>query len=198
MCVMSGAPTTDSRLTPRGGRLTTSLLVGTIAVLAMATPAMAKVPYFTIELEGGPTAPGESLGIIVRMYEDAEHTKPADWLGASVPDVIAVVPEDGGYAESIDVLLEETAPGVYHGSVVIPSAGTWIVRPFPDPDVWGDMGAVEGYPDDIIVQVAEPGPSLPVIVSIVVAFAGIAGLLAIVARRSIGRLDPKAGTADPV
>jgi hypothetical protein len=174
-------------------RLLASATTAVIAALAMAVPAMAKVPYFSMELEGGPPAPGESLGIIVRMYEDAGHTKPADWLGASVPDLIAVVPAGGASGESMDVLLAETAPGVYRGSVIIPRAGTWIVRPFPDADVWGEMPRMEGFPDDMTVQVTEPGPPVPLVASIVLVLAGVAGLAALAARRSARRLDPQTG-----
>lgn len=192
---MSGTSISDHRFAPRTRGLATSLLVALIAVLAMATPVLAKVPYFTIEAEGGPPTPGESLDIVVRMYEDAGHTRPADWLGDSVADLVAVRPADGSTGESLDVLLVRTAPGVYRGSVVIPRAGTWIVRPFPDANVWGDMRLVEGYPDDMTIQVAQPGPALPVIGTIVLFLAGVAGLVMIAARHSTPRLDPQTGAA---
>lgn len=187
---MSGAPTTDPHLAPRARRFAGSLFVALIVVLTMAAPALAKVPYFTIELEGGPPAPGESLGIVVRMYEDVRHTLPADWLGDSIADLVTVLPEDGTARDSLDVLLERTAPGVYRGSVVIPRAGTWIVRPFPDAGSWRE-GFVEGYPDDVMVQVAEPGPPRSVIAAIILFLAGVAGLVMIAARRSMRRLDPQ-------
>ena len=165
-------------------RLSISTLIAVVGLLGAVTPALAKVPYFTMELEDGPPTPGESIGIVVRMYEDAAHTRPADWLGESVPDVIAVIPEGGGLGESIPVPLERTEPAVYRGSVVIPSAGTWIVRPFPDASVWGEMGRMEGYPEDLSVQVAEPGPPLAVVAGISVLVAGIVALLARLGIRS--------------
>ena len=165
-------------------RLSISSLIALVGVLGAVTPALAKVPYFTMELEGGPPAAGESIGIVVRMYEDAAHTKPADWLGKSMPDLIAVIPEGGGLGESIAVPLERTEPSVYRGSVVIPEAGTWIVRPFPDASVWGEMGRIDGYPDDMVVQVVEPGPPLPVVAGIALLVAGIVALLARLGIRS--------------
>jgi hypothetical protein len=193
---MSGTATTDRRLANRARPFGT-LLVATIAALGVASPALAKMPYFTIEVDTTAPSQGEPITLTVRLFADAQHTSPTDWPDRALSGLLAIMPADGVAAEarSMPVPLKKIGPGTYVGSVVIHQAGRWILRTFPDRSGWGTSELAPGYPSDIVLQVAEPGPPLPVVAAIALALAGIAGLATIVFRRNLRRLDPQTGTA---
>lgn len=128
-------------------------LVGAIAVgVLTAGIAAAKFPYFSVELDPPSPGAGEPVTITVRLWEDAEHTKPATWypMEGPVEDLI----EFHGDAGRMPVTLTPAGVAEYRAEVVL-SEGDWQLVAF----LYG-RGALdvpaEGYPSSLTVSVASP------------------------------------------
>jgi hypothetical protein len=184
---MSGVPPTDSRLTLRARALTISLVVATIAALAIASPALAKMPYFTVELETAAPVQGEPITLTVRLFADPQHTIPTDWPDRALSGLFAIMPADAmaGEARSLPVRLKKIGPGTYVGPVVIDRPGRWVLRAFPDRSGWGTSELPRGYPSDTLVEVRSSAPDLVLVVLMLGAILTAAGGLFVVGRRSV-------------
>jgi hypothetical protein len=136
-----------------------SLLGAMIAALAIASPALAKMPYFTIEVDTTAPGQGEPITLTVRLFEDAQHTIRTDWPDRTLSGLFAIMPADGVAAEarSLPVRLKQIGPGTYVGTVVIDQPGRWILRAFPDRSSWATTDLPAGYPADIVLDVRPRG-----------------------------------------
>jgi hypothetical protein len=188
---MSGAPTTDRHFAPRARGLGTSLLLATIAVLAIATPALAKFPYFTLEVDTTVPVQGEPIKVTVRTFGDSQHTLSADWFPGAPGGLLTMIPADGvaAGAHRIPVHLKKDGPGSYSGFVIIDRPGRWILRAFPDRSGWATTEPPAGYPSDIVLDVGSLAPDLAFAPLVLGALLTAAGAL-FVARRRIA-LDPQ-------
>jgi hypothetical protein len=184
---MSGTSISDHRFAPRTRGLATSLLVALVAVLAIATPVLAKMPYFTVELDTTAPVKGEPITVTVRLFADAQHALPTDWPDPALAGLIAIMPADrvAGQPRSLPVHLNKIGPGTYVGQVVIDRPGRWSLRVFPDRSGWGTSELPPGYPSDIELEVRAPGPDLTIVPLILGAILTAAGGLFVVSRRSV-------------
>jgi hypothetical protein len=166
----------------------------------MAAPALAKFPYFTLEVETTVPVQGEPITLTVRTYEDAQHTVSADWFPGAPGGLLAMIPADGvaAGAHPIPVHLKKDGPGTYSGFVIIDRPGRWILRAFPDRSGWATTELSAGYPSDIALEVRSLAPDLGFVPLMVGAILTAAGGLFVVWRRSLvdGRRSapvPRAG-----
>jgi hypothetical protein len=138
-------------------RLLAALLLGSAAVIVLgAGIAAGKFPYFSVDLEPASPRPWEPVTIIVRLWEDAAHTKPATWyaLKGPIEDLI----EFHGDAGRIPVTLVPAGVAEYRAEVVL-SEGDWQLVSFPLGR--GALGVhPEGYPSSLTVSVASPQADL--------------------------------------
>ena len=183
--------TTDRRFAARARALATSLLVATIAMLVLATPALAKMPYLTVELDATAPVQGEPVRLTVRLFEDAQHTVSTDWPDRALAGLLAMMPADGVATEarSLPVQLTKIGPGTYSGSVIIDRPGRWIVRAFPDRTGWATTDLSAGYPSDIVLEVRSLATDLGFVPLVLGAILTAAGGLVVARRRSA--LDPQ-------
>lgn len=166
-----------------------------VAAIALATaPAWAAFPPFTVEVTPSRPVAGERVEIVVRAWEDAEHTRPASLVGPEVVDnLIAAYPADRyvGRARTdgrLPIVLRQAGPASFRGAIVFPAPGTWLIVSFPDslaPSV-----AEPGYPDVIEVEVESTGagPSAVVPTALAAGLALLVGAwLTLRPRRGTGR-----------
>jgi hypothetical protein len=160
--------------------------VATIGVLAVATPALAKMPYFTIELDTTAPVQGEPVRLTVRLFADAQHTLPTDWPYRALAGLLVMTPADGVAAEArpLPVQLKKIGPGTYSGSVIIDRPGRWILRAFPDRSGWATPDLSAGYPSDIVLEVRTLAPDLGFVPLVLGAMLTAAGALFAARRRS--------------
>ena len=137
-------------------RLAVALGSGAVLVALSVQPAMAKLPYFTVELQPSVPAPGGVTAVVVRTFGDAHHTAPSEISGfTTLPRLFCAYPpgsnpvRPGTCAGGVWVDVARTAPNTYTGSVVFPSAGMWTLVSFPE--AVGPIGY--GYPDRTFVRV---------------------------------------------
>jgi len=133
------------------GHLVRSLVLGSVmALLLTVGPIAAKIPYFSIEVSPADPVDGEVVVIVVRMWDDAQHTQPASWSPGPTVDGLVEV---RGTRDRVPVTLVRQGDGAYRAEVTL-SAGSWEVVPFPelvDGMAGGALGA--GYPRPITVTV---------------------------------------------
>jgi hypothetical protein len=148
------------------------LILGMAAALLLgAGPAAAKVPYFSIEVSPPDPVDGDAVVVVLRMWDDAAHTRPAAWAEElAVERGLFQFHGDGGI---VPVTLQRFDQASYRGEVTL-AAGTWRVVPFPPwgPDVVASGG--EGYSAPASVTVRERMDSS---ILAVIAAAGMLGIL---------------------
>ena len=135
---------------PVGRRL--RYVVVLVAMLMIASmPAGAKMPPFTVTVEPNPPVAGETTTISVEL--DAAF--PAEELAG----LLALYPASNEHApgEVIALTLERVDPIRYEATVVIPQAGAWVLRAFPDRTGWSTQQVPPGYPDTIDLEVVPTG-----------------------------------------
>lgn len=131
-------------------RLVVLTVVGWLGVAA--TPASAKIPPFTVEVEPDPPVAGRTTRVLVEL----EMAFPVDEL----PGLLSLHPT-GGLADrsgDIPLTLERVGPARYQAEVVIPEAGGWVLVAFPDRSVWPTQQVPPGYPDALELEVAPTPP----------------------------------------
>ena len=127
------------------GHFVRSLVLGSVAALLLAVgPVAAKIPYFTIDVSPADPVDGDVVVIVVRMWDDAEHTQPATWSPGPTLDGLI---ELRGPSGRVPVTLVQLDDVTYSAEVTL-STGTWRVVAFPG----GMAGA--GYPQPTTVTVA--------------------------------------------
>ena len=153
------------------GHIVRSLLLGTVAALLLAVgPAAAKIPYFSIEVSPADPVDGEAVVIVVRMWDDAQHTQPATWSPGPTIDGLVEV---RGPSDRRPVTLVQVDDVTYRAEVTL-SAGTWELVAFPDLN--GGAGAPHPRP---IITVGSPVADVPSSATLGIAAGGALGILAV-------------------
>ena len=133
-------------------RYTRPVILGLAAALFVAVgPAAAKMPYFSVEVSPPDPVVGEAMVVVVRLWEDVDHTQPATW---PEEETIADLLEFRNDAETVPITLHRREDASYAAAVSL-AAGTWRLFHFPHgrgaitDGSWGD-----GYPAPLTVTVA--------------------------------------------
>jgi hypothetical protein len=147
------------RRTARG--LVTALGVLPV-ILAIPTPALAKVPPFTVEWAPRTPAVGQEATFTVRFWDDVAHTDRAGWVEWEfLEDLLWVVPSSAAAGDAIRLALVPERPGVLRGRIAFPTPGAWSVC------MWKASCPVPedapGYPGRLEV-IVEGDPTAPVAV----------------------------------
>lgn len=120
-------------------------------LMITSTPAGAKMPPFTVTVEPNPPVAGETTTVSVHL--DASF--PAEELGGLL--TVYQASNEQAHGEAIALTLERVDPIRYEATVVIPEAGAWVLRAFPDRIGWSTQQVPPGYPDTIDLEVGPPG-----------------------------------------
>lgn len=121
------------------------------ALVALPGAAVAKMPFVSVEVSPASPVAGEPVLVDVRLWNDVEHTSPADWGMPEMLDDLFVLRGPEGVAD-VDVILRQATPDHYTATVVVPSAGAWTLVAFPDLE---PRGIPPGYPDTLPIAVRE-------------------------------------------
>jgi len=135
-------------------RAVRSLIVGSAAAFLLTVgPVAAKMPFFSIELTPSDPRDGDVIVIVVRLWDDVEHTVPAMWWRH--PTLEALI-EAWGPTGRVPITLMRLDDATFHAEVKL-SKGTWRLVTFPGPG--GAVGSVgDGYPGPMTLTV---GPAAP-------------------------------------
>lgn len=134
-------------------RFVRSLALGLAASFLLAIgPTAAKMPYFSVELSPSDPVEGDPLVVVVRLWDDANHTQPATWWGERTIEGLL---EFRGDAATVPITLDRLDDGSY-SAVVGLAAGTWQLIPFPHGQGALADGGWDGYPAPLMVTVASP------------------------------------------
>lgn len=159
----------------RGRHGLTAIAVAAGLALLSAAPALAKVPYFSVEISPPEPMAGEPILVTVRTWEDVAHTVPMPFEAPDLDGLLAIRPVASPWAPT-DVPLHPSGPGEFEGSIVVPIGGNWMLVAFPDRAGWSSP-VPPGYPDTIFFSVRGETDAI----SPIAAGAGIAAILATLA-----------------
>ena len=106
-----------------------------LIALSVAGPVSAKMPYFTVELTPAAPRAGEPISVVVRTWDDVQHTIPARFAASEVMDGLLVIRAAGGGSPDIPVPLRLRKPDRFVGTVTLP-AGDWALVAFPNRAGW--------------------------------------------------------------
>jgi hypothetical protein len=176
-------------LSSRSARLLRATGLAAIIALSVAAAVSAKTPYFTVEITPAAPVADEPTLVVVRTWEDADHTIPARFDALEAMDGLLVFRATGGGAPDIPVPLRLRERDRFEGSVTLP-AGDWTLVAFPDRTGWSTAEVPAGYPDTVALTVREPGPDLPAFVIPLVAVAAVLVALALRLRLRPRRRSP--------
>lgn len=140
-----------SRREPAQGRLR-HLIVLLLVLMITAMPARAKMPPFTVTVEPTPPVAKETTTISAEF----EASFPVEELSTML--VLYRAPDEQEHGEEIAVTLERVDSIRYEATVVIPEAGSWVLKAFPDRTGWSTLEVPPGYPDMIELEVVA-GPA---------------------------------------
>ena len=144
---------TKGRRTVR--RLGSAIAIAAVLCLAATQSVAAKMPYFTVEVEPAAPIAGEPFVVVVRTWEDLEHSRPAGF-GAGELSGLLVARAANGDSPNVAIPLLLREPDRYEASLILP-AGDWTIVAFPDRSGWSSPTVPVGYPDTIPLVVREPG-----------------------------------------
>lgn len=156
------------------------LIVLLFGLMITATPAQGKMPPFIVTVEPNPPVAGETTTISAEF----EASFPVEELSGLL--VLYRASSEQEHGEEIAITLERVDSSRYEATVVIPEAGSWVLKAFPDRTGWSTQEVPPGYPDTIEFQVATPPtaasfPGQPTVgqipVAILLSIAGLRYLL---------------------
>jgi hypothetical protein len=134
-------------------RAAMSLLV--VILLVIPGAAMAKVPWSSVEFVPAAPVAGEPLTIVVRFWDDPDHTRPSTWW----PNPAAGVSlELEGPAGRVPITVTRAGDATYRAEVTL-AEGTWTLvvdQPFP-----GASGPTSVELTTVTVAAA-PGAAAPI------------------------------------
>jgi hypothetical protein len=138
--------------------------LGLIATLILlVSPAVsAKTPYFTVELRPAEPVRGHTLMVLVRTWEDRDHTVPARLDSADALAGLPVLRPMDRASSDVPVRLERVSTDLFTGSVAVPVEGAWDLVAFTDRSGWGSPEVPAGYPDRIPITTRASTGSLPI------------------------------------
>jgi hypothetical protein len=164
------------------GRLIYAMALGMILAALLPVTAVAKMPYFTVDITPAEPRPGESIVITMRTWEDSAHTIPAAF-DVEFSDLLVIRSASHG-SPDVPVSLNMRQPGWFESTVSLP-AGDWAVVAFPNRSGWATPEVPVGYPDSIAVTVREPSADgLPLLISAAVTLAVLAVIIGLRLRLS--------------
>lgn len=139
-------------------RVIKSLVLGSVAALFVAVGSVSgKVPYFSIDVTPAEPRVGDTVIVVVRMWDDARHTVPATWWPE--PTVEGLL-EARGPAGRVPITLSRVDAATYRAEITL-SEGTWRLVPFPRAGGGTVVGAAaEGYPAPMTVTVTSPASAV--------------------------------------
>lgn len=126
-----------------------------LAVVAVpAEAAWAKMPYFSAELSSDRVRVGEPIEVVMRTWEDVEHTVPATWFAVrTLRDLFWAYPTDerGRLVRQgqVPVTVRRFAPGEWRGTLTILDPGRWVLVPALE----RRLRIPKGYPQPIPVEI---------------------------------------------
>ncbi|MBI2238903.1 MAG: hypothetical protein HYU54_10330 [Actinobacteria bacterium] len=129
-------------------------LAALAVVVVPAETAWAKMPYFSAELSSDRVRVGESIEVVMRTWEDVEHTVPSTWFAVrTLRDLFWAYPADerGRLVRQgqVPVPVRRVAPGEWRGTLTILEPGRWVLAPAFE----GRLRIPKGYPQPIPVEV---------------------------------------------
>jgi len=142
-------------------RLTVGVGLAAVLTLLVASSLSAKTPYFSVELTPAQPVRGQALAIVVRTWEDRDHTAPAHFDAADALDGLLVLRATNGTSPDIAVNLERASADLFTGSVTVPVDGAWDLVAFPDRSGWASPEVPAGYPDRIPITGQASTGTLP-------------------------------------
>lgn len=133
-----------------------------LATVLIATPASAKMPYFSLTITPADPIAGQPTMIAVRMWQDAAHRIPARFGPVALDRLLTLRSVERGPSDIPISLRYQADPDEYRATVIVPSAGEWHVVVFPDRSGWSSPQVPSGYPDTISLTVrSETDPGRP-------------------------------------
>lgn len=126
------------------------LIVILLVLVITATPAWAKLPPFTVTVEPKPPVAREPTTISAEF----EASFPVEELPGLL--VLHRAADQREHGERIAITLERIDSIRYEATVVIPEAGSWVLKAFPDRTGWSTQETPPGYPDTIELEVVAP------------------------------------------
>ena len=164
---------------------------GTLLALLVAGPTSAKMtPYFTVEVNPSQPVAGEAIIVVVRTWADEAHTIQAGFGAAAELDGLLVLRPAQGNAADVAVYVHFQALDEFRATVVVPSAGDWMLVAFPDRTGWASPDVPPGYPDTIALVVRAPGVQgtrIVALVGLAAAFVIVGVVVNLVRRARRGR-----------
>lgn len=128
--------------------------IGVLIGLAVAGPVSAKdTPFFTVDMSPQQPVAGEAVVVVVRTWQDVAHTVPERLGMTAALDRLLVFRLTAGGSPDVPIPLQYAAPGEFRGTVVVPTAGAWMLVAFPDRTGWASPEVPPGYPDAIAFTV---------------------------------------------
>ena len=172
------------------GRFAVAALMSCLVLVLPGSAALAKTPSFEMEVSPASVSPGDTVTVTVRF--DAEFS------AEDLNGLIGVAPRPPGDAtlrplsNHIEVALPRIAPGVYEGTFTAPDeTGDFLVVPFPTVVGFEGGSTEDQYPDPATVTVNEPSSFDGLAQWLTVAAIGIAGLVLVRRRQSVGSDQPQ-------
>ena len=92
-------------------------------LLFVPSPAMAKLPWSSVEIEPAAPVASEPFTVVVRFWNDAALSRPSAWSPMSEDDHGASVEFDGP-AGRVPLALTQIGKGTFRAEVTL-AAGTW-------------------------------------------------------------------------
>lgn len=187
----SGGHRVRSRRTVK--RLVLAITLAVVLPLVTAASVSAKTPYFTVEIEPAVPISGEPFLVVVRTWQDADHSIPAGFDAAEALGGLLVARRQGQDSPDIAIPSPDIAIPLmlrvvdrFEASVTLP-AGDWMLVAFPNRAGWSSPVVPVGYPDTIPLSVREPAPDLTGISAALAVLVGVLVVTALVQRPRLTR-----------
>lgn len=136
--------------------------VAALVTVLVATPASAKMPYFSVTITPANPIAGQPITIAVRLWRDAAHRVPARFATLNLDRLLILRSVEPGPSDMPILLRYEADPDEYRATVIVPSDGEWHVVAFPNRSGWSSPQVPAGYPDTISLTVrSETDPGRP-------------------------------------
>lgn len=167
-------------------RVVLALTIAVAMLLAMAATALAKTPYFTVEIEPAVPVSGQPFLVIVRTWQDADHAIPARFDAVEALSGLLVARRPSGDSPDVAIPLVLRGPDRFEASVTLP-AGGWTLVAFPNRAGWASPVVPVGYPDTIPLNVREPAAALTGFAAVLLVLVGVLVVIALVRRPRLTR-----------
>ena len=158
-----------------------SLLV--VTLLVVPGPALAKVPWASVEFEPAEPVAGEPLKVVVRFWDDAARTEPS--TSSSWPDHGNGRLELVSAAERMPLPVTQISVGVFRGEVTL-TEGTWRLVAVQE---FSGASSLSGVELATVTVAPAPSASVPIGAAVIGAALVTAGIIWR-GRRSSSPIEP--------